>query len=548
MNLVQTNDKKNKYALIIGAGPAGLTAAYELLKQNTGVKPIVVEATDRIGGISCTINYKGNRIDIGGHRFFSKSDEVMEWWAERMPLQGSPASDDKKLGRVKPWMKNGPDPDSIDRVMLIRERISRIFYLRKFFEYPISLKAETVTNLGVLRTAKAGFGYIKAQIFKQSEEKSLEDFLINRFGKPLYKMFFESYTEKVWGSHPSQISPEWGAQRIKGLSLSKVLYQGIKKLFRVNASGDLSQKKTETSLIEQFLYPKLGPGQLWEYVADDIKNMGGEILLNHKVVGIDILNGQIKAVKADHNGEIINFECDEYLSSMPIKDLFGAISGEKIGKETLQVARELPYRDFMTVGVLVKKLKIKNQTKIKTLNDIVPDNWIYIQESEVKLCRLQIFNNWSPYMVEDSNNTWIGLEYMCSEQDDIWKMDDAAFIDFAVNELVNIGIIDHADVIDTCRIRIEKAYPAYFGSYSEFHKLRNFLDKIDNLYCIGRNGQHRYNNQDHSMLTAMEAVHLIQEGNRNKKNLWEINTEQEYHEKLSTKTGIDEAQKHPQNI
>ncbi|NSL55311.1 NAD(P)/FAD-dependent oxidoreductase [Uliginosibacterium aquaticum] len=523
-----------KTALIIGAGPAGLTAAFEFLSQGSDIQPIILEATDRIGGISCTINFKGNRIDIGGHRFFSKNDAVMDWWAARMPLQGAPSRDDALLGKEKPWAKDGPNPENVDRVMLIRERISRIFYLRKFFDYPISLKAQTVLNLGIFRTMVAGFGYIGAQIFKRPKEDSLEDFLINRFGKPLYRMFFEDYTEKVWGVHPRKISSEWGAQRIKGLSLSKAVFAALKKLLPGGKDQDLRQKKTETSLIEQFFYPKLGPGQLWECVADDIRKMGGQILMRYKVSGIEVEGGKIIAVTAECDGVKQRFECDLCLSTMPIKDLVASLSGDAVSADVQRIARDLPYRDFMTVGVLAKKLRIRNETAIKTVGDIVPDTWIYIQERDVKLCRLQIFNNWSPYMVADPENAWIGLEYMCSDQDEIWKMSDADFIEYAVQELIKIDILDREDILDTCRIHIEKAYPAYFGSYGEFDTLRAHLDAISNLYCLGRNGQHRYNNQDHSMLTAIEAVRNIREGITSRKALWEVNTEQEYHETKKT--------------
>ncbi len=520
----------SKKMLIIGAGPAGLTAAYEALAQGLDVQPIILESSNRIGGISCTINHNGNRIDIGGHRFFSKSDVVMDWWMARMPTQSAPARDDKKLDKTKPWDPKGADPEQEDRVLLIRERISRIFYLRKFFDYPISLKLETITNLGIFRTAKAGIGYLAAQVSKRPNEDSLEDFLVNRFGKPLYGMFFEGYTEKVWGAHPRTISAAWGAQRIKGLSLSKAIFQALKKLLPKANAQDVRQKNTETSLIEQFLYPKLGPGQLWEYVADDIRKMGGVIQMERKVVGIRVENNRVVSVTAEHNGEQSEYFCDYCLSTMPIKDLVNGITGDKPTDEVRRIANELPYRDFMTVGLLVDKLKIKNTTTIRTVGNIVPDTWIYIQEPDVKLCRLQIFNNWSPYMVADPTKVWIGLEYMCSDQDDIWKMSDADFIDYATDELERIGIVDRKEIVDSCRIHIEKAYPAYFGTYNEFDKIKTYLDLIGNLYCIGRNGQHRYNNQDHSMLTAMEAVRCIKEGNSNKQALWDINTEQEYHE------------------
>jgi protoporphyrinogen oxidase len=518
-----------KKIIIIGAGPAGLTAAYELLAAGE-TDITVLETTDRIGGLSCTINHNGNRIDIGGHRFFSKSDVVMDWWTARMPVQGSPARDDKILGTSKPWAENGPDPEQVDRIMLIRERISRIFYLRKFFDYPISLKLETITRLGIFRTANAGIGYIFSQLFKQPKEDSLEDFLVNRFGRPLYRMFFEGYTEKVWGAHPRQISAAWGAQRIKGLSLSKAVLQALKKLVPGGKPSDLRQKNTETSLIEQFLYPKLGPGQLWECVADDIRGMGGTIHLQRKVVAMEVRNNTVVSVTTECNGERQNFSCDYCISTMPVKDLVASMTGDTVNQDIQRIAEGLPYRDFMTVGILVDKLKIRNETKIKTVGNIVPDTWIYIQEPDVKLCRLQIFNNWSPYMVEDPSKVWIGLEYMCSDQDDIWKMSDADFIEIAVGELVRIGIVDRSAILDTCRFRIEKAYPAYFGTYGEFDVVRAHLDGISNLYCIGRNGQHRYNNQDHSMLTAMEAVNCIRTGISDRKLIWNVNTEREYHE------------------
>ncbi|RYZ98759.1 MAG: hypothetical protein EOO68_13395, partial [Moraxellaceae bacterium] len=322
------------------------------------------------------------------------------------------------------------------------------------------------------------------------------------------------------------------AQRIKGLSLSKAVFSALKKMLpggKKDAS-DLRQKDTETSLIEQFFYPKLGPGQLWECVADDVREMGGVIHMQHKVVAIHYEGGRIAGVSAEFEGKVTRFDCDYCLSTMPIKDLIAGMTGDPVSADVKRIACDLPYRDFMTVGVLANKLKIRNETSIPTVGNIVPDTWIYIQERDVKLCRLQIFNNWSPYMVKDQNTAWVGLEYMCSDQDDIWKMSDEDFIALAVDELVKIDIVDRADILDTCRIRIEKAYPAYFGTFNEFDTVKDFLDSIDNLYCIGRNGQHRYNNQDHSMLTAMEAVNCILDPSKSRSVLWSINTEQEYHE------------------
>jgi len=524
-------ESSKKTAIIIGAGPAGLTAAYELLKQDTGIHPIILEETNEIGGISRTIKYNGHRIDIGGHRFFSKDDRVMDWWMNLMPIQGMPSRDDIITGRVKELNPGGPNPETEDRVMLIRERVSRIFYLRKFFDYPISLKPRTFINMGFFRTMAAGFGYIAARLRKR-EEKSLEDFMINRFGVALYKMFFEDYTQKVWGRHPSEISADWGAQRIKGLSLTKAITSAIKKVFSRKKDNDIKQKNTETSLIEQFMYPKYGPGQLWETAASDIVKMGGEIRLNNRVVLIDIEDKNVVSVTVDRgDGQLEKVYGDYVLSTMPIKDLILAIKGIDVPDDLKHIAENLPYRDFITVGLLVNKLKIKNKTKIKTVNNIVPDTWIYIQERDVKVGRLQIFNNWSPYLVKDNENTvWIGLEYFCNEGDELWEMGDEEFINFAIKELAKIGIINEEDVLDKVRMKVKKAYPAYFGTYSEFPKVREFLDQIPNLYCIGRNGQHRYNNMDHSMLTAMEAVKAIANGDTSKEAIWKVNSESEYHE------------------
>ncbi|MEG1742767.1 MAG: FAD-dependent oxidoreductase, partial [Clostridia bacterium] len=393
-----------KKAIIIGAGPAGLTAAYKFLVE-TDIKPIIIEENDFIGGISRTVVHNGNRMDIGGHRFFSKDEQVMDFWKNLMPLQGTPSFDDKLLGREKPLSKNGPNPEKTDRVMLVRTRVSRIFFLKKFFDYPITVNGATLKNMGFLNTMKAGFGYIWSAIFKKKED-SLKNFYINRFGKPLYEMFFEDYTEKVWGVNPDSISAEWGAQRVKGLSLMKAVWAIVKKPFTKNS---IDQKNVETSLIEQFIYPKKGPGQLWETLADEIKALGGEIILNEKVNNINIENNAVTKIITDKS-EYIG---DYYFSSMPIKDLICGINN--VPKDVYEVGSTLPYRDFITVGLLVNKLKIKNETKMKTLSNIVPDCWIYIQERDVKLGRLQIFNNWSPYMVENPENTvWIGLEYFCN--------------------------------------------------------------------------------------------------------------------------------------
>ena len=534
---------KQKTALIIGAGPAGLTAAYELLDR-TGIAPTVFEMTDDIGGISKTVVYRGNRIDIGGHRFFSKSSRVMEWWRNILPLQGSPARDDRLLGRTvplahycllrplraeEPATVAAPDPEQSDAVMLVRSRLSRIYFLRKFFNYPVSLTLDTLANLGPARISMIGLSYLKSCLAPIRREKTLEDFFINRFGRELYLTFFRDYTEKVWGVACREIKPEWGAQRIKGLSVTKAMLHALPRLFRSAAQPD--QRQVETSLIEQFLYPKLGPGQIWEEVAARVEQGGGRVIRSSKVVGLESAGGRIVAIrtKDERTGELTRHAGDYIFSSMPVRELIAAL-GDAVPAPVKEVAGALQYRDFMTVGLLLKRLKIKNGTARKTVNGLIPDNWIYIQEREVKLGRLQIFNNWSPYLVADPETVWIGLEYFCTEGDALWSMADEDFSRFAIGELAGIGIIDREDVLDSTVLRMPKAYPAYFGSYERFDTVREYTDGLENLFLIGRNGMHRYNNADHSMLTAMVAVDNIIEGVTSKENIWSVNTEEQYHE------------------
>ncbi len=512
--------------IIIGAGPAGLTAAYELLKNGGGKYGVtVLEASGTVGGISRTVRVGDNRMDIGGHRFFSKDARVTEWWNDMMPLQGKPSFDDKLLGREKTLSPGGPDPENTDRVMLLRQRISRIYYKRKFFDYPISMKPETIRNMGLLTTAEAGFSYIGSVIHKRPES-NLENFYINRFGKKLYSMFFEGYTEKLWGRHPRDISADWGAQRVKGLSIIAVLKDVLSKI-----GGRKADAKVETSLIEEFLYPKYGPGQLWEITASEIEKMGGRVIMNTEVTGINTDGeGRITSVRAVSGKEESVFEGDIFISTMPLKDLIAGMNGvpDKIGK----IAEGLPYRDFVTVGLLLDKLNLKNETDIKTLGNIVPDCWIYVQDEGIIPGRIQIFNNWSPYLVGDpQNKVWIGLEFFCAEGDGFWNMSEGDCVSLAANELVKMGVIDgEGDVLASHREKVRKAYPAYFDTYSRIDELIGWLNGISNLYCIGRNGQHRYNNMDHSMCTAFEAVGNILSGREDKSNIWSVNTEQEYHE------------------
>ena len=510
--------------IIIGGGPAGLTAAYELIDKSKNFEVVVLEESKVFGGISRTVNYKGNRMDMGGHRFFSKVPEVNSWWEKMLPTQGAPSFDDKKLGKKPNTKKGGPDPEKTDRVMLRRNRLSRILFNQKFFDYPISFKASTIKNMGLGTTFIIGCSYLKSALHKRPEN-SLEDFYINRFGKKLYSMFFENYTENLWGRHPRDISPEWGAQRVKGLSISAILKDILGKAFKKK------NRKVETSLIEEFAYPKLGPGQLWEITAEEIQKKGGRIITEAKVVGIKKdKNNRLTGVVYEKAGKKVTLSGDYVISSMPIKDLVEAMND--VPAKFAKIASGLPYRDYMTVGVLSKKLSLKNKTNIKTLGDIVPDNWVYVHDKNVKMGRFQIYNNWSPYLVKDVEHTvWVGLEYFCNEGDDLWSMADDEFAKLAISEMAKIHIIGNKnEVIDYHVERVKKAYPAYFDAYEHMGDLRNYLDAIPNLFCVGRNGQHRYNNLDHSMCTSFEAVKNILSGTTDKSNVWGVNTEKEYHE------------------
>lgn len=519
-------NEKEYTALVIGAGPGGLTAGYELLSR-TNIKVVVFEGSNHIGGISKTINYKGNRIDIGGHRFFSKSERVMEWWKMFFPIQ-DPAQAEPETGTAEDQYPDPATLKKVNNVMLIRNRLSRIFYLRRFFDYPLSLSPKTLKNLGITRIVKIGWGYTLIRFFPIKNEKNLEDFFINRFGKELYTTFFKDYTEKVWGIPCDQIQSDWGAQRIKGLSVSKAIFHAITMAFKKNSS--IEQKKTETSLIDKFMYPKYGPGQLWEEVAEIIKEKGGQVICNHtvhKIEWIDKDHVQLTVLDVLKNERKV-YSGNYLFSTMPVKDLINSM-GNNVTDHIKRIANGLPYRDFMTVGLLLKKLRVKNTGEAD--QKLISDNWIYIQEKDVAIGRLQIFNNWSPYMVADPEHAWVGLEYFCNEGDDLWSMKDEQFIKFAIDELVKIEIVYHEDVLDSTLIRVPKAYPAYFGTYNEIDDVIEFTNSYENMFLIGRNGMHKYNNQDHSMLTAMVAVDNIIGNQTDKRNIWEINTEMEYHEK-----------------
>jgi protoporphyrinogen oxidase len=520
-------------AIIIGAGPAGLTAAYELLTR-TNIIPTVIEKSDAMGGISRTVNYKGNRIDIGGHRFFSKSERVMNWWMEMLPLEASASGNGQttiryhRSEREVATSQAGPHAATEERVMLLRPRKSRIYYLRRFFNYPISLSADTLLKLGLWRTFKIGTSYTVSTLAPVKPENTLEQFFVNRFGRELYRTFFKSYTEKVWGVPCDRISAEWGAQRIKGLSIWGTLKHAARKLIRRNGANGIAQKKTETSLIEQFLYPKYGPGQMWEETARRIRELGGEIVTGRRATSILTDGLRVTGIEAaDETGRRETYRGDYFFSTAPIKELMRSFDVPP-PSDVLEVSDGLVYRDFITVGLLVRGLRIREDAPGAAR--LIRDNWIYIQEPDVLLGRLQIFNNWSPYMVAAEDTVWLGLEYFCNETDAIWRSADDQVIALAKEELARIGIIDADSVLDATVLRMEKTYPAYFGTYDRFAEVREYVDRYENLFLIGRNGMHRYNNQDHSMLTAMLAVENIMEGKTDKRNLWDVNTELDYHE------------------
>jgi len=518
-------------AIIIGAGPAGLTAAHQLLVE-TDVEPIVLEKSEHMGGISRTVEHHGNRIDIGGHRFFSKSDRVMDWWMSMLPIEQRAGREVEITYHNRHATLEGElpraDPDQTDEVLLVRPRRSRIYYRGTFFDYPISLSPRTLINLGPWSSFKIGLSYLKSAAQPKREPKNLEEFLVGRFGRELYLTFFKDYTEKVWGVRCTEISAEWGAQRIKGLSIATAIAHFVKSLLPKRTSGDLKQKGAETSLIERFLYPKLGPGQMWDVVRRKVETLGGRVHTRREVTRLLTDGDRVRAVEARDpvTGEPFTYEGDFFFSTMAVKDLVHAVD-QRPPEDVVDVADGLLYRDFITVGLLVDRLKIEDSRGTGR----VADTWIYIQEPGVQIGRLQIFNNWSPYMVADpERSVWLGLEYFCYETDELWRMSDEDLRALGERELVEIGVLHPGSVRDGVVLRMPKTYPAYFGTYDRFPVVREHFDRFENLFLVGRNGMHKYNNQDHSMLTAMIAVENIRDGVTDKSNLWEVNTEEEYHE------------------
>jgi protoporphyrinogen oxidase len=482
MNRDNVSDNRNngKKAVIIGAGPAGLTAAYEL--ANAGIKSTVIEKDGVVGGLARTVNYRGYRFDIGGHRFFTKVRAVESMWR-----------------------------DVLGQDFLKRERLSRIYYNNRFFYYPFRLR-NALFGLGVWNSVLIAASYLKSQLSPELPEDTFDKWVSNRFGRRLYGLFFKTYTEKVWGIPCSEISAEWAAQRIKGLSLMQALRNALLK------DNDSGKKAPIRTLIDSFDYPRLGPGMMWEAVAEKVTRDGSELLLNSDVKKIHVEDRRVEKIEIDTNGESSFVYGTDFISSMPIRELIQKLDPAP-PEEVIRAARDLHYRDFLTVSLVVDK------------PDVFPDNWIYIHEPGVKLGRIQNFKNWSGDMVPDPGKTCLGLEYFCFEGDGLWSMSDRELIELGKEELEKLNLVSASLVVDGSVVRMPKAYPVYDAGYREsLRVIREYLAGITNLQLVGRNGMHKYNNQDHSMLTAMLAAKNILGADYD---LWKVNADQEYHEEIA---------------
>jgi len=465
--------------VVIGAGPAGLTAAYELIKRGTA--SIVLEQANKVGGISRTETYKGYRFDIGGHRFFTKVDEVEQLWKEIL----------------------GTDFIKVPR-------LSRIYYQGKFYNYPLSVLS-TLSNLGLAPSALIFISYLQARLKVRLNPgqvaETFEEWVTERFGARLYNMFFKTYTEKVWGIPCNKIRADWAAQRIQGMSLKGAVMNAL--------FGSQNAK----SLIKEFNYPILGPGMMWERCQEKLEAAGTPVHLNTKVTCIERVGTRIKSIITQQGDRTFCYNADYFISSMPVTALVRCLNPLP-PKEVLQAAQRLKYRDFLIVSLIINR------------EHLFPDNWIYIHSPEFQVGRIQNFKNWSPAMVPDQSKTCLGMEYFCSVGDPLWEMSDANLIKLASQEAVALGLgVRKGDVEDGVVIRQRKAYPVYDDEYRQhLQVIQDYLETFDNLQTVGRNGMHRYNNQDHSMLTAMLAVRNIL---GEEHDLWAVNTERSYHESFT---------------
>jgi protoporphyrinogen oxidase len=463
--------------VIIGAGPAGLTAAYDLVKR--GFSLVVLEKGNRVGGIARTEEYQGYRFDIGGHRFYTQVPEVQQLWQEVM---------------VEDFLQV--------------QRLSRIFYRGQYYSYPLELRT-TFRNLGLKESTRILLSYCKWRVRPYPQEETFEEWVTNRFGKRLYLHFFHTYTEKVWGIPCNKIQADWAAQRIKGLSLTTIVFKA------------LGLRNNTKSLINAFHYPALGPGMMWERFQQIVNTRGGQVRLQTDVVAIKRRDNQITAVVVETDQTRYEIAADHFISTMPLRELIAKLDPPPPA-DVIQAAQGLAYRDFILVGLIINR------------SELFPDNWLYIHSPNVKVGRIQNFKNWSAAMVPDSGMTSLGMEYFCSEGDAIWEMEDAELIRLATAELTVLGLASAEEVTDGVVIRQPKAYPVYDGEYRKhLQVLQSYLATLTNLQTIGRNGMHRYNNQDHSMLTGLLAVrNLLGEQH----DLWNVNTERSYYEEFTVTT------------
>lgn len=475
--------------IIIGAGPAGLTAAYVLSKA--GVSSIVLEKDQIVGGLARTVNYKGYYFDTGGHRFFTKVKSVKNIWKEVL----------------------GKD-------LLHCNRLSRIYYKKKFFYYPLR-PLNALLGLGLWNSILVLLSYLKSQLFPTQEEDTFEEWVSNRFGKRLFNIFFKTYTEKVWGISCNEISAEWAAQRVKGLSLMTALKNAILK----DQNHYPEKKEVVKTLIDKFDYPKFGPGMMWQKMVEIIHRTGSKVYLGNEVEGIRWSGKKVEALELKQNGQVELLYGSDFISSMPIRDALQKFKPQ-VPKEVLDAANDLKYRDFLTVALIIKKPML------------FPDTWIYIHDPDVKVGRIQNFKNWSPFMVPDPNQTCLGLEYFCYEGDGLWNLPDEELVELGKKELETLGLANKKNIEDGTVVRMPKAYPIYDMTYRRsLEVVRQFLKPLDNFQLVGRNGMHKYNNQDHSMLTALLSAENILGANHD---LWAVNVEQEYHEEM-TLTPSEEA-------
>ncbi len=471
-----------KRVLVIGAGPAGLTAGLELVKNN--IQTTIVEFDpEYVGGISRTVDYKGYKYDIGGHRFYTKNVEIENFW--KLTL--------------------GDD-------LLTKKRKSRILYKNKYYDYPLSF-FNALFNLGLIDSTKALTSYIRGSLIKIKPEVTYEDWMTNRFGKMLFTTFFKTYTEKIWGIPVNKISKDWAIQRVKTFSLWGAVLSSL-----VPSYG----RKFKT-LIDEFYYPRLGPGMMWNAVAESFKLNGGDLVMNCKVTSLKLTSEKCWSVKFSGNNDSLSEEFDEVISTMPLKSLIKALG--KVPKEILETSNMLSYRDFITVLLVVDKPYVFD------------DNWIYIHSPEVKVGRIQNFKNWSEEMVPDQSKTSLGMEYFIFENDELWNKPQEYFLDLAKSEAVQLGICKKEDLIDGSVSKIKKAYPVYDADYAKnVDKIRIYLETLPNLYTVGRNGMHRWNNQDHSMMTGLIVARNIINGTKETSE-WNVNNDAEYNEKRSEEKG-----------